>query len=150
MKKSLVAVMAVCLLGAGCGASNETKDSMDSAASSLSAGSLVGTDLFSSISSSLGVTEQQAQGGTGALLALAKNKLTDQGMGMMAKGLSSGSSEYASALSGIKSMDSVEAIFSQLGMDPSMVSKFTPMLMDYIGGKGGSDLTSALGKIWQQ
>ncbi|WP_096087441.1 DUF2780 domain-containing protein [Agaribacterium haliotis] len=144
--KGIILVVAVAALATAC-SSHDSKHA-DSAKDLMGQqGQLVGMDLFDNLSSQLGVSDKQAKGGAGALLALANNKLGDSGMSALAGQLSSG--HGSSALSSIDSMDSVYKVFDSLGMDSSMVGKFIPVMTKYFGGKGGSSVAGELAKIWQ-
>jgi ascorbate-specific PTS system EIIC-type component UlaA len=131
--------------------------------------------LLNTLGTQLNVTPQQAVGGTGALLGLAKNKLSgndysslsksvpglDQlsgssalgslgGLGGMLGG-SSGSSNSAvsSALGNVQSMGDVNSAFSALGMDSGMVGQFVPVILQYLGQQGASgSALSALSGVW--
>ncbi len=47
-------------------------------------------------------------------------------------------------------MDTINQVFSALGMDPSMVSQFIPVVMQFVGDQGASSsLMDSLGSIWQ-
>lgn len=47
-------------------------------------------------------------------------------------------------------MDTINQVFSALGMDPSMVSQFIPVVMQFLGDQGASaGLLDNLGSIWQ-
>jgi hypothetical protein len=130
--------------------------------------------LLNTLGTQLNVTPQQAVGGTGALLGLAKNKLTgndysslnqsvpglDQlsgttalgslgGLGSMLGGNSSSNSVLSSALGNVQSMGDVNKAFSALGMDSSMVSQFVPVILQYLGQQGASgSALSALSGVW--
>lgn len=133
--------------------------------------------LLNTLGTQLKVTPEQAVGGTGALLGLAKNKLSgndysqlskavpgvDQlagsnalgslgGLGSLiggSKSSSSGNSVLGSALGNVQSMGDVNQAFSALGMDSSMVGQFAPVILQYLGqnGASGSALQS-LGSLW--
>ncbi len=129
--------------------------------------------LLNTLGTQLNVTPEQAVGGTGALLGLAKNKLAgndysqlsksvpglDQLAGTSALGSLSGlggllgssgsSSALDSALGNVQSMGDVNKAFSALGMNSSMVSQFVPVILQYLGqqGAGGSAL-QALSGVW--
>ncbi|MGF1786805.1 DUF2780 domain-containing protein [Photobacterium swingsii] len=105
------------------------------------------------LTSQLGISNEQATGGAGALLALASKQLT----GDQASELTSmipGAEGLTGALpAGLGSMitnaDSLNKVFSTLGMDPSMVSQFIPVVMQFMGDQGASaGLMEAVGKIW--
>ncbi|MFJ4141800.1 DUF2780 domain-containing protein [Pseudomonas sp. NPDC089734] len=133
--------------------------------------------LLNTLGTQLKVTPEQAVGGTGALLGLAKNKLTgsdysqltqsvpgldqlsgltalnslgDGGLGALLGGNKSGSgSALGSALGNVQSMGDVNNAFKALGMDSSMVSQFVPVILQYLGQQGasGSALQSLSG-LW--
>lgn len=130
------------------------------------------TGLITSLGSNLNVTPQQAVGGTGALLGLAKNKLSggdysqlsqsvpglDQltgsgalgnlgGLGNVLGG--SGNNAASSALGNVQSMGDVNKAFSALGMDSSMVGQFVPLILQYLGQQGASgSALKSLSSIW--
>jgi len=37
--------------------------------------------------------------------------------------------------------------FSQLGLSPDMLGKFVPVILDYVGGKGGASVQSLLAGV---
>jgi hypothetical protein len=130
--------------------------------------------LLNTLGTQLNVTPQQAVGGTGALLGLAKNKLAgndysslsqsvpglDQlsgstalgslgGLGGMLGGNSGSNSVLNSALGNVQSMGDVNKAFSALGMDSGMVSQFVPVILQYLGQQGASgSALSALSGVW--
>lgn len=126
--------------------------------------------LLSSLSSQLNVTPEQAIGGTGAMLGLAKNKLTSgdysqltqsvpgidklsgsralNGLGGLL-GKSGDSSMLSNALGNVKTADDLNNSFSALGMDSGMVGKFAPIILEYLGKQGvGGSVLQSLGGIW--
>lgn len=112
--------------------------------------------LVDSLSTDLGVTQQQAAGGAGALLAMAQNNLSaDQFGGILSKvpGLDSllgGEGGVASSMLGnISSLEGVSKAFSALGLSPDMISQFAPKILGFLGGEGvaGSALSS-LSSLW--
>lgn len=129
--------------------------------------------LLNTLGTQLNVTPQQAVGGTGALLGLAKNKLSsndfsqlnqsvpglDQLSGTSALGslgglsgmLGNSGSQSAvnNALGNVQSMGDVNKAFSALGMDSGMVSQFVPVILQYLGQQGASgSALSALSGVW--
>ncbi|MHC8341446.1 DUF2780 domain-containing protein [Pseudomonas sp. HLT2-19-2] len=120
--------------------------------------------------SQLNVTPQQAVGGTGAMLGLAKNQLSSTDYSALAKSvpgidklsgggelgaLSSllGSSGQAAgldnALGNVKNTNDLNNAFSALGMDSGMIGQFAPVLLQYLGQQGvGGSLLENLGGIW--
>jgi len=130
--------------------------------------------LLNTLGTQLNVTPEQAVGGTGALLGLAKNKLTSTDYSSLTKsvpgldqlsgagalsslgggldgllGNSGGSSAAGGVLGNVQSLGDVNTAFKALGMDSSMVSQFAPVILQYLGqqGAGGSALQS-LGSLW--
>lgn len=126
--------------------------------------------------SSLNLTPQQAVGGTGAMLDLAKNQLPGAqyaqlaqsvpgidklvgsngvqqlaGLGGMLGGSAAKplSSETTAALSNVNDLQGLHQAFGALGMDSSMIDQFTPLLLQYFGKQGADpSLLSSLGRLW--
>ena len=119
----------------------------------------------------LGVTPQQAVGGTSAMLGLAKNQLSSTDYSQLAKEvpgidkLSGGSGNLAAlsgllgssgksaglenALGNVKNTNDLNSAFGALGMDSGMVGQFAPVLLKYLGDQGvGGPLLQSLGSIW--
>jgi len=119
----------------------------------------------------LGVTPQQAVGGTSAMLGLAKNQLSSTDYSQLAKEvpgidkLSGGSGNLAAlsgllgssgksaglenALGNVKNTNDLNNAFGALGMDSGMVGQFAPVLLKYLGDQGvGGPLLQNLGSIW--
>ncbi|WP_248749425.1 DUF2780 domain-containing protein [Pseudomonas sp. MWU15-20650] len=129
--------------------------------------------LLGALTSQLNVTPEQAVGGTGAMLGLAKNQLSSTDYSQLGKSVPgldqlSGSNSLGSlgALSGmlgqsggsktsgldsvlgnVKNTSDLNTAFSALGMDSGMVGKFAPVILQYLGGQGASN--SVLGKLAQ-
>jgi hypothetical protein len=120
--------------------------------------------------SQLNVTPEQAIGGAGAMLGLAKNQLSSTDYSELSKsvpgidllsgggqlGLLSGllgSSGKAAGLDNVlgnlNNTNDLNSAFSALGMDTGMIGLFAPVLLQFFGqqGVGGSLLTN-LGGIW--
>jgi hypothetical protein len=125
--------------------------------------------LVSMLTSRLGVSTPQAEGGSGAILGYAKQKLsvndfskvTDampetgslieaapktEGAGGLAGKLGSASSllgggEKTSSLAG---MAGLANSFSSLGLGSDMVGKFVPIILEYAQSKGGESVSSIL------
>ncbi|WP_460369608.1 DUF2780 domain-containing protein [Pseudomonas sp. Tul1A2] len=119
----------------------------------------------------LGVTPQQAVGGTSAMLGLAKNQLSSTDYSQLAKEvpgidkLSGGSGNLAAlsgllgqsgksaglenALGNVKDTNDLNNAFGALGMDSGMVGQFAPVLLKYLGDQGvGGPLLQSLDSIW--
>ncbi|MCP8899294.1 DUF2780 domain-containing protein [Gilvimarinus xylanilyticus] len=108
--------------------------------------------LVNNLTESLGVSSDQAAGGTSALLALAANQLSGENAAALGDILpTGGSGGLSSQLIGqITSMDSVKSVFNTLGMDPTMVNQFAPIVLDYVGNNGGKELLGSLSSLWGQ
>ncbi|PVZ55085.1 hypothetical protein C9422_23180 [Pseudomonas sp. B1(2018)] len=126
-------------------------------------------DLLSTLSE-LDITPEQAIGGAGAMLGLAKNQLSSTDYAQLAKsvpgidmlsgggelgalaGLLGSSGKAAgldNALGNVKDTNDLNNAFSALGMDSGMIGLFTPVLLQYLGQQGvGGTLLSSLGNIW--
>jgi len=108
-----------------------------------------GSDLTSLLTKQLGVTENQANGGVGSMLQLAKEKLSAGEFDSIAKVIP-GSQKYLDSakqlLGGSKVGDAsgLQSAFSKLGMSPDMVNKFKPILTNYVGQLGGPQVKSLL------
>ena len=125
--------------------------------------------LFGSCLSGLGVTQPQAEGGAGAIFQLAKSKMQGAafaelsnsvpGMqGLLAAapvakpvgggGLGGmvGSLESLAGNSGgtVGNLVGLASSFQQLGLSPSMVQKFVPLVLQYVQGNGGSAIAGVL------
>lgn len=125
--------------------------------------------LLDALTGQLGVSDEQALGGTGALLGLAKNKLSTTDYSQLAKtvpgldkltgsnalgGLGGqlgdlGGGASSGLLGNVSSMDDVSKAFGALGMDQDMTGKFSSVLLDYLGKQGlNSNLLGTLGSLW--
>lgn len=125
--------------------------------------------LLGALTGQLGVSDEQALGGTGALLGLAKNKLSGGDYSQMVKAVPgldklSGSSALgglggqlgdlgggasSGLLGNVSSLGDVNKAFGALGMDQGMTGKFAGVLLDYFGKQGvNSQLLNSLGGLW--
>lgn len=113
--------------------------------------------LVSALTSQLGVTQDQASGGIGALLGSAKSNMgddkysnllsmapsltglaTDTGDASSSSGLLGAASSMLGGAGG--SMDQAAQLmetFTGLGLDSDMLGKFTQIALDYVKGEGG-------------
>jgi hypothetical protein len=126
--------------------------------------------LLSTLGSQLHVTPEQAVGGTGAMLGLAKNKLSGNDYSQLSKsvpgldqlsgggalsglggllGQSGNSASVGSALGNVQNTSDLNKAFGALGMDSGMVGQFAPVILQYLGQQGvGGPLLKSLGGIW--
>lgn len=111
--------------------------------------------LLTQITSQLPVSNTQAAGGIGSLLALAQNQLSDANrseLETLLPGLNqlTSLSESSSAIAKIADMEAVNNVFNKLGLDSSMVSQFAPLVLQYLTSQGASsDLLGSLSSLWQ-
>ena len=114
------------------------------------------------LSSQLGVTKNQAEGGAGSIFQLAKQKLSvedfssivkavpgiDQMIGAAPKmeGSSSSLGNISSMMGSNKlgGMAGLTSSFKKLGLSGEMVNKFTPIILDYVKNKGGEHAMNLL------
>lgn len=116
------------------------------------------------LSSQLGVTKDQAQGGAGSIFQMAKQNLSvedfstiakavpgiDQMMGSAPKvggsssTLGSISSMMGSSSNKLGGMAGLTSSFEKLGLSGDMVNKFTPIILDYVKNKGGEHAMNLL------
>ena len=128
-----------------------------------------GADLSALLMNKLGVTQPQAEGGSGALFKLAKQKLSQQAFKRVAKtvpgidALMQAAPESAKPKSGFgaitslfgKSSDSVGGMaglagsFNKLGLSSGMVGKFVPIILNYVESKGGTQVMNLLKGAWK-
>jgi hypothetical protein len=110
-----------------------------------------GSTLADAVQSTTNVSTEQAAGGVASLLALAQNSLSPA-QSTELEGLVPGYDTLAS--SGLSSLltssGAVESAFSAIGLDPSMVSTFAPIILQVLQTQGASSmLLDALGSVWQ-
>ena len=106
--------------------------------------SMGGTDVLTRLlTSQLGVTSNQAMGGVGSILSLAKERLPSMDFMSLTK-LIPGAETYMNtarnlgAVTGpIGDRAGLTSAFSRLGMGPDMVPKFTQVFSDFVGKAGG-------------
>ena len=114
------------------------------------------------LSSQLGVTKDQAEGGAGSIFQLAKQNLSVEDFSSIAKavpgidqmiGAAPKVEGSSSSLGGISSMmgsnklggmAGLTSSFEKLGLSGDMVSKFTPIILDYVKNKGGEHAMNLL------
>ena len=98
--------------------------------------------LIDMATSQLGITETQALGGVGALLAVAKTNLGDsfESIAKLVPGLDSYTNiaqTIGGATAGMSSLSEVGPVFENLGMDAGMVEQFVPVMTNYATAAGG-------------
>jgi hypothetical protein len=115
-------------------------------------------ELVGQLTKDLGVTPEQAKGGAGAILGLVKSKVSPAEFSKIA-GAVPGMDGFLKAApasqggAGVRSLGSIGSgkfgglaslagSFQSLGLSPSMIGKFAPVLEKYVGAKGGSGAAS--------
>ena len=113
--------------------------------------------LVNLLTSNLGVTEQQASGGAGAIFGLAKERMSNDEFSQIKEAVpgvdsliesapnpestgssvSSVTSLLGSTGGSLGALGSLTGSFSQLGMGTDMITQFTPIIYDYVKQKGG-------------
>ena len=130
-------------------------------------------DLITQLVDALGITEKQAEGGVGALFSNAKENLSTEDFkkasdavpgvdkymaeapstdsGSSAGGLlkSSGLSSLGGSASKIGGMAGLTDSFSKLGMNSETMTKFIPIVTDFMESKAGSSVAGLLKGLWQ-
>ncbi|WP_414906235.1 DUF2780 domain-containing protein [Pseudomonas sp. IT-P253] len=142
----------------------------DDNAATAAAPTLETAGLLGSLTSLLNVSPEQAIGGAGAMLGLAKNQLSSTDYSQLAEsvpgldmlsgvgqlgalsgllGSSGMSAGLGSVLGNVTNTNDLNGAFSALGMDSGMVGQFAPVILQYLGQQGvGGSLLENLGGIW--
>jgi hypothetical protein len=122
-----------------------------------------GPDLIQMLTSQLGVSGEQATGGAGALFDYAQQNLSADDFATIASGIpgmdqmldmapepenSSALGKAAGTLGGfdksLGGMAGLASSFESLGLDADMVSKFVPIVSDYVGSVSGDQAMALL------
>lgn len=124
-------------------------------------------ELLQTLKSQLGITEDQAKGGSGLLFKMAKEKLGADEFGKVASavpgvndlisaapaagGLTSALGGLASSLGAgggqLGNLASLASGFKSLNLDPGMIGKFVPIVMSFVQSKGGDVAKGVLEKV---
>ena len=124
-------------------------------------------ELITQLESQLGVQEGQAKGGAGLLLKLAQSKLGGDfskvsavipGIQDLIKAApeAGGASKLLGGLAGalgggkaggLADLASLAGGFSQLKLDPQMISKFVPIILSFVQSKGGQEAVKLLSGV---
>ncbi|MBA1201644.1 DUF2780 domain-containing protein [Pseudomonas capeferrum] len=131
-------------------------------------------NLLNTLGSELKVTPEQAVGGAGAMLGLARNNLSDadfeqltkavpgldmisganalgglNGIGELLGKQGNSQSALSSVLGNVEDRNDLNSAFSALGMDTGMIGQFAPLILQYLGQQGiGGSLLQSLGSLW--
>ena len=124
-------------------------------------------DLINMLTQNLGISDSQAEGGTGLLLDLAKKQLGGGDFSKIAGAIPNAdtlikNAPQASGLGGmlgglggmlggkagnLGNLAALAGGFSKLDMDSDMIQKFVPVVMDYLKGEGGDEVKALLAKV---
>jgi len=123
-------------------------------------GGIPSPELVGMLTKQLNVTKDQATGGAGALFGLAKSRLKPEEFSQVSDAVpgmdgflkaapkqegGSALGSLGSALSGgLGGLASVAGSFGSLGLSPDMVSKFIPVITQFVQSKGGESTASLL------
>ena len=117
--------------------------------------------LIGSLVDTLGVSEEQATGGAGAVFSEAKNNMSSGDYSQLLKAVpgidslisgapqAGGLAGKASSLLGgstgsAAGMAGLADSFSKLGLSPDMVSQFVPVILDFVQSEGGQQAMTLL------
>lgn len=109
--------------------------------------------LLGMLTSQLGVTENQAKGGVGSLLTLAKEKLPAADFTKVANVVPGASNymELAKTLGAVvgplKNVAGLNGALGKLGMNADTVAKFVPMVTNFMGKAGGSTVSNLMAAV---
>lgn len=103
--------------------------------------SLTSNPLIKNLTSTLGVTPTQAIGGTAAILNNTKARMAPADFSALTKQVPQTGTLLNAAPAGLLSLGNLGSQFSFLGMDPSMINKFSPLVLEYLqsGATPGMD-----------
>lgn len=109
--------------------------------------------LISMLTGQLNVSSDQAQGGVGSILALAKEKLSGMDFNALTK-LIPGADSYMNTAKNLGAVTGpvgdkagLTSSFSKLGMGSDMVGKFSGVLSDFLGKAGGEPAKNLLAAV---
>ena len=109
--------------------------------------------LISALTGQLNVTTDQAQGGVGSILTLAKEKLSGMDFSALTKVIP-GADTYMKAAKDLGAVTGpigdkagLTSSFSKLGMGSDLVGKFSGVLSDFVGKAGGEPVKNILAAV---
>ena len=129
-------------------------------------------DLITTLVDTLGITKEQAKGGSGALFQNAKDNLSADDFQKVSDAVPD-MDEYLTAAPDVKtksglggtlgsslsslgggaakagSMLDLTSAFSKLGMNSSTLGKFIPVVLNFVQSKGGASVAGLLKGLWK-
>jgi len=148
MKRPILLILVAVTLSSliGCSSGGGSKEAVLS--------SLASEPAVMALTQKVGVTADQAIGGLGAILGLAKNKVSAEDFSKLTSGIPS-AEKYMQAAGekGIKTADIKDIIdlkgaYKKLGMSEQAVSDFSPAAINYVrsaGGDAAADVLTGIG-----
>lgn len=113
--------------------------------SAVTPGSTEGSGLTEVLMQQFGVTQQQAEGGAGALFQLAKSRMPARNFSALSHSVPDMQNLLAAApANGTLGSGGMAGTFRQLDLSPDMVQKFIPTIVQYVKDTGGSALATSL------
>lgn len=106
--------------------------------------------LISLLMNKLGITDNQAKGGMGSLLTLAKEKMSGGDFGKVTKLMPQATKymdtakQLGAVVGPLANMAGLNGALSKLGMKKETVTKFVPTVTDYVGQIGGDSMKNML------
>lgn len=106
--------------------------------------------LIGMLTQKLGITDNQAQGGMGSLLTLAKEKMSGGNFSKLTSVIPTATkymdtAKQLGAVAGpLKNMAGLNGAFSKLGMKADTAKQFVPTVTDYVGKIGGDSMKNML------
>ena len=124
-------------------------------------------ELIEQLIQNLEINENQAKGGAGLIFKLAQEKLGDGEFAQLASaipvvsnligeapqpggGLAGALGSLAGAMGGGSQLANMAALaggFGQLGLNPTMVSQFVPIILSFVQDRGGEQVKSLLAGV---
>jgi len=101
----------------------------------------------------LNVTQNQATGGVGSILSLAREKLSSMDFSTFTKFIPGSdtfmkAAQNLGAVTGpVRDLNGLQSAFSKLGMGPEMIGKFSGVLSDFVGKAGGDQAKNLLAAV---
>ncbi len=149
-------------------AASDSINAVGAAVSGVSQATMGGTDLVGLLSSQLGVTQDQALGGGGAIFQYMKDQVTPEQFSDIAAGVPN-LSEFLNAVpavsgrapgvggalsmlggegSGLSKLVGLNEAFSSLGLNTEMVQQFVPIMSTYFKSSGSQTAASLLTSLF--
>jgi hypothetical protein len=112
-------------------------------------------ELIGNMTKELGITPKQAVGGSGALLGLAKSKLTPEEFGQVANAIPGTDALLKAApsglgmqsLGGVAGLASLAGGMKSLGLSPAMAGKMAPVMTKFVESKGSGAAAKLLAGV---